>query len=79
MVLVGLHLITDPRIYDVSQLPRLLALLVGLVVCVPLILCLSTVRRRLDSSALRSPIVAAAAATLAACGVSLFGAVNVSA
>ena len=79
VVLVGLHLITDPRIYDVSQLPRLLALLVGLVVCVPLILCLSTVRRRLDSSALRSPIVAAAAATLAACGVSLFGAVNVSA
>jgi O-antigen ligase len=78
-MLVGLHLIVDPRIYDVSQLPRLLALLVGLTIAVPVVLCLPAVKCRVDGSALRSPIVAAAAAYLVACGLSLVGAINISA
>ena len=77
--LVGLHLVIDPRIYDVSQVPRLFALLVGLGVVVPACLCLPSLRRQLDTSVLREPVVVASAASLVGCGLSLTAALNPSA
>ena len=78
-VLVGLHLIVDRQSYDVSQMPRLLALLSGLAVAVPAVLCIPAIRKQLDTSVLRAPLVVASGVYLVACGLSLGGALNVSA
>jgi len=78
-VLVGLHLLVDPRAYDVSQMVRLVALMGSLLVAVPALLLLPPIGRRLSGGVLRTPIVAASAASLAACWASLAWAVNVSA
>ncbi len=77
--LAGLHLISDPRVYDVAQIPRLLAVLVGLAVAVPATICLSGITRRLDTSVLREPIVISSAATVVAGWVSVIGSLNLSA
>jgi O-antigen ligase len=78
-VLVALHVVVDPAAYDVSQIPRLTALLLALVVALPLTLLLPQVARRLDFSPLCSPLVIAAAVSLALCGLTLVFATNVSA
>jgi O-antigen ligase len=78
-LLVGLHVIVDPAAYDVSQLPRLFTLLVGLLVILPTLLLVPSVARRLDWAPLADPVVIAAAAFLAASALSLFVAINVSA
>lgn len=78
-VLVALHVVVDPTAYDVSQMPRLLALLVGLLVAVPAVLLAPPIARRLDWRALGAPVVIAAAVFLATSGLSIVGAVNVSA
>jgi O-antigen ligase len=78
-VLVALHVVVDPAAYDVSQMPRLLALLVALLAAVPLTLLLPAIARRLDWSPLRSPLVIAAAVSLVLCCLTLAFATNVSA
>lgn len=78
-VLVALHVVVDPAAYDVSQLPRLLALLVGLLVAVPAVLFTRPIARRLDWGVLSEPVVIAAGAFLAASSLSLLAAVNASA
>ncbi len=77
--LVGLHLLVDPRTYDVSQSVRLVALLTGLLVAVPFMVLLPQVARRCDWSVLRNPIVLTSAVYLATCWLSLAFAINVSA
>ncbi len=77
--LVGLHLVVDPRAYDVSQMVRLVALLAGLLVAVPVLLLMPRFARRIDSGVLCEPIVLASAAYLATCWASLGFALNVSA
>jgi O-antigen ligase len=77
--LVGLHLLVDPRAYDVSQGVRLVTLLVGLFVAVPAVGLVPRVCDRIDWGVLREPVVLAAAAYLATCWLSVFGAINVSA
>ncbi len=77
--LVGLHLIVDPRAYDVSQIVRLVALMAGLLVVVPILLLVPRFARRIDSGVLREPIVLASAAYLITCWASLAVALNVSA
>jgi O-antigen ligase len=79
LLLVGLNLIVDEAAYDVSQMPRLLALLVFLAVVVPMVVLRPGAGARLDTAVLRQPVVVASAAYLAACLVSLLSAVNVSA
>jgi len=78
-VLVALNVVVDRTVHDVSQLPRLLALLVGLVVAVPLVALAPPLARRLDWRVLGHPVVVAAAAFLAAASLSLGMALNVSA
>lgn len=78
-LLVALNLIVDDTAYDVSQMPRLLALLVCLAVVVPVVLLHPATAARLDAAPLRQPLVGAAAAYLAACIVSLVSALNVTA
>lgn len=78
-LLVGLNLIVDGAAYDVSQVPRLLALLVFLAVVVPLVVLHPGAAVRLDTTVLRQPLVLASAAYLVACLLSLLSAVNVSA
>jgi O-antigen ligase len=77
--MIGLHLLVDPRAYDVSQGVRLFTLMAGLLVAVPVVCLVPRVRDRVDWGVLREPIVLAAAAYLAACWLSLTGAINVSA
>jgi O-antigen ligase len=77
--LVGLHVIVDPAAYDVSQLPRLLATLAVLLAAVPVVLFVPAIARRLDWSPLTDPVVVVAAASLAACWLSLLVATNVTA
>lgn len=78
-MLVALNVIVDPAAYDVSQLPRLLALSAVLVVAVPVVLLVPSIARRLDPAPLGDPVVAASAAYLAACVLSLAVAINPSA
>ena len=78
-VLVALHVVVDPAAYDVSQMPRLLVLLAGLLVAVPVVLLANPLARRLDWRVLGEPVVIAAAAFLVASGLSLVAALNVSA
>lgn len=77
--LVGVHAVIDPAAYDVSQLPRLLATMVLLLVATPAVLLVPAVARRLDWRPLGDPLVIAAAIYLAACCLSLVVATNVSA
>ena len=77
--LVGLHVVVDPAAYDVSQLPRLLALMALLLVAVPATLLTPAVARRIDWRPLGDPLVIASAAYLAVCCGSLTVATNVSA
>lgn len=79
VVLVALQVVVDPAAYDVSQMPRLLALLAGLLVAVPTVLLAPPIARRLDWRLLGDPVVIAAGVFLAATGLSLVAAVNVSA
>jgi O-antigen ligase len=79
VLLVGLHVVVDPAAYDVSQLPRLLAVMAVLLVAVPTALLVPAIARRLDWSPLTDPLVVAAAASLAACWLSLSVATNVTA
>lgn len=78
-VLVALNVVVDRRVYDVSQLPRLLALLAGLLVAVAAVLVWPGIARRLDWRPLGQPLVVAAAGFLLAAGLSLTAATNVSA
>lgn len=78
-LLIGLNLVFDDTAYDVSQLPRLLALLVVLAAVVPLLAWHPRAASRLDTGALRQPVVLAACAYLMACVISLPAAVNVTA
>jgi O-antigen ligase len=78
-VLVALNVVVDRSVYDVSQLPRLVALLGGLLVAVPGVLLWPGIARRLDWRPLGDPLVVAAAGFLLATGISLAGATNVSA
>ena len=77
--LIGLHLVIDPSVYDVSQLPRLWALLAALLVAVPAVLWLPSLARRLDARPLADPLVIAAAAYLVIDVLSLCWSVNISA
>lgn len=77
--LVGIHTVVDPAAYDVSQQPRLLATMLLLLVAVPVTLLVPAVARQLDGRPLGEPLVVAAGAYLAACGLSLTVATNVSA
>lgn len=77
--LVGVHAVIDPAAYDVSQVPRLLATMLLLLVATPAVLLVPAVARRLDWRPLGDPLVIAAAAYLAACCLSLVAATNVSA
>ncbi|MFM7207229.1 MAG: O-antigen ligase family protein [Planctomycetaceae bacterium] len=79
MLLVGLGVVVDPSAYDVSQMPRLLVLSLALAGAVPVILGIPGVRRRLDTTTLREPVVVAAAAYLASCVASLAVTLNVTA
>jgi O-antigen ligase len=79
VTLVGFHLVVDPSVYDVSQLPRLWALLATLLVAVPVVFGLPAIAQRLDAGPLRDPLVIASAAYLASCGLSLAWTVNPSA
>lgn len=79
VLLVGIHVVIDPAAYDVSQLPRLLAVMAVLLVAVPTVLLVPPISRRLDWSPLADPIVSAAAASLVACWFSLSVATNVTA
>ncbi len=79
VLLVGLHVVVDPAAYDVSQLPRLLAVMAVLLVAVPAVLLVPPISRRLDWSPLADPVVLAAAASLAVCWLSLSVATNVTA
>jgi O-antigen ligase len=78
-VLVGVHAVIDPAAYDVSQLPRLLAVMLLLALAAPATLLVPAVARRLDWRPLGDPLVVAAIFYLAACCVSLLVATNVSA
>jgi O-antigen ligase len=77
-VLVALNVVVDPAAYDVSQMPRLLAVLGGLLLAVPLVVLVPPLAEQLDWSPLRSPVVTAAAATVATASLSLVFATNVS-
>jgi O-antigen ligase len=77
-LLVALNCILDPEVYDLSLLPRLLALLVFLTVALPLA-ALPAVSRRLDASLLREPVVLCFAAYALVTCLSLAVAVNVTA
>lgn len=77
--MVGLHLLVDPRAYDVSQGVRLVTLLAGLLVAVPVLFLVPQVRDRIDWGVLREPLVLAALAYLGACWLSLPFAINRSA
>lgn len=77
-VLVGLHLVYDPTVYDKTLVPRLHALLVGLAAALPA-LALPRVARRLDLSVLREPVILCAVAYAACTAASLLVALNVSA
>lgn len=77
-LLVALNCILDPEVYDLSLMPRLLALLVFLVVALPLA-ALPSLSRRLDASLFREPVLLCYAAyTLITC-LSLVVAVNITA
>ena len=78
-LLVGVHAVIDPAAYDVSQLPRLLAIMALLVLAAPAMLLVPAVARRLDWRPLGDPLVLASAAYLAACCLSLLAATNVTA
>jgi len=78
-VLVALNVIVDRAVYDVSQQPRLLALLGGLLVAVPVVLLWPPIARRLDWRVFGEPLVVAAACFLIASCLSLAFALNVSA
>lgn len=78
-LLVALNVVVDRSVHDVSQMPRLVALLAGLVVAVPLVALVPPIARRLDWRPLGDPIVVAAAAFLVATSLSLVVALNVSA
>lgn len=77
-VLVGVHAVIDPAAYDVSQLPRLLVTMILLLAALAVLL-VPTVARRVDWRPLGDPLVVAAGAYLAACGLSLAVATNASA
>lgn len=77
-VLVGLHAVYDPTVYDRTLVPRLHALLVGLAAALPA-LALPRVSRRLDPAVLREPVVLCAVAYAACTAASLMVALNVSA
>lgn len=78
-VLVALNVVVDRAAYDVSQQPRLLALLGGLVAAVPIVMLWPPIARRLDWRVFAEPLVVAAAGFLAASCLSLAFALNVSA
>jgi len=78
-LLVLLHVVVDPTVYDVSQMPRLLALLVALLVTIPVLFCWPPLAGRLDWRPLGDPLVVAAGCFLLATWLSLAAAVNVSA
>jgi len=77
--LVGIHLLVDPKAYDVSQVVRLAAVMGLLLVAVPPVLLLPAIANRLDATVLRQPIVLGYAAFLVASWGSLAVAVNPSA
>jgi O-antigen ligase len=76
-MLVGLHLVADERCYDVSQIPRLLALLGSLAILVPATWLVG--RGRIDAAILRSGVPPAAAVFLGITALSLAATVNVTA
>jgi hypothetical protein len=77
-VLVGLHVVYDPTVYDKTLVPRLSVLLVG-VAAVLTAVTLPQVSRRLDLSVLREPVILWAVAYAACTAASLLVALNVSA
>jgi O-antigen ligase len=79
VLLVGLHVVVDPAAYDVSQLPRLVAVMAVVLVAWPVVFLVPAIARRLDWSPLADPVVIAAAAYLAASWLSLSAATNVTA